>query len=75
MVVLEGSQVEYTFESSGEYKVTLTVEDAEGNVGATTFTVKVESGPLGWILLILVLVIAGVAVLSLARRRSRGAGE
>ncbi|MCK5415041.1 MAG: PKD domain-containing protein, partial [Thermoplasmata archaeon] len=67
-VTLEGEKVTHTFETAGDYKVTLTVEDAEGNQATTKFDVKVESSSWLWIVLVLVIVVVVAAALFLMRR-------
>ena len=67
-VTLEGERVTHTFETAGDYKVTLTVEDAEGNQATTKFDVKVESSSWIWIVLVLVIVVVVAAALFLMRR-------
>ena len=53
-VVLEGPSVEHTFEEPGEYKVTLTLIDEEGNQASESFEVNVVSSTWLWIALVLV---------------------
>ncbi len=59
-VVLEGPSVEHTFEETGEYKVTLTLRDEEGNQASETFEVNVVSN--SWLWIALALVVAAIAV-------------
>ncbi|MCK4971070.1 MAG: PKD domain-containing protein, partial [Thermoplasmata archaeon] len=68
-VILEGEEVQYTFEEAGEYEVSLTVEDADGNTAVETFTVTVEGGYLLWIVLAVVLVVMALAVVVWMRRK------
>jgi len=70
-VTLEGERVTHTFDEAGDYEVTLTVEDAEGNQGTTTFDVTVSGGAWLWIAIIIVIVVL-VAVAMFAMR-GRGA--
>lgn len=62
--VLLGSIVEYTFDRSGRYEVSLTIEDAEGNSDTVELTVTVEGGfSTLWILVIIIVVVVVAAVL------------
>ena len=68
-VNLEGGQVEHAFDEAGEYEVTLTVEDADGNTATSTFTVTVSSSMWLYVLLALVVIVVIGAVLFMMRRR------
>jgi len=72
-VTLEGAKVSHTFETAGDYKVTLIVEDAEGNQATTDFDVQVAGSSWLWIAMALVVVVVVVAVVVMMRRS--GAGE
>ncbi len=67
-IILEGMQVEYVFEEAGDYKVTLTVVDTEGNEAAETFTVTVSGGTWIWAVVAVVVVAVVVMALMIARR-------
>ncbi len=70
-VTLEGAQVEHTFEEPGEYQITLTVVDADGNEAAETFTVTVSGG--AWMYVVItVAVVAVVMAVMVIMRMSRG---
>ncbi len=67
-VELEGAKVEFEFERSGTYQVTLTVEDARGNAGVDTVTVEVTSvdvfgGPTSYLLLLIIVIVVVLLVL------------
>ena len=70
-VTLEGMQVEHVFEEAGEYKVTLTVADVEGNEATETFKVSVSGGAWVWAVVALVVFAAAFSAIILMRR-SRG---
>jgi len=70
-VTLEGMQVEHVFDEAGEYDVTLTVMDADGNEATETFSVTVSGGSWMWAL-IAVVVVAVALVAVVLMRRSRG---
>jgi plastocyanin len=75
-VALEGMTVEHTFESPGEYMVTLTVEDAEGNLANHSFIVTVESNAWMYGVLAAVVVAVAVAALMVLRwRKGPGSGD
>jgi PKD repeat protein len=67
---LEGEIVKFKFNSAGEYDITLTVYDADGNMAIQTFTVTVEgTGWLLWVALGAVVVIVAMVAIGLLRRR------
>ena len=68
-VTLEGERVTHTFEEAGDYQVTLTVADAEGNTATATLDVTVTSSAWLWIALVAVLVVIAVAAFMVTRRR------
>jgi PKD repeat protein len=70
-VVLEGMTVEHTFDEPGEYEVTLTVVDADGNEATDTFKVTVSRGAWVWAVVAIVVVAVGL-VAFVMWRRSRG---
>jgi PKD repeat protein len=72
---LEGQKVKHTFEDAGDYEVTLTVEDAEGNTASTTFDVTVTSSSWLWIAIVVVLVVLVAAAFLMLRRRGGGEEE
>ncbi len=75
-VELEGEVVEHAFDKAGEYEVTLTVYDAEGNSASRTITVTVEgAGWLLWVALGAVVVIVAVTAVALMRRRRTAPAE
>jgi PKD repeat protein len=72
-VVLEGEEVEHVFYEKGEYVVTLTLYDAEGNLAKETFTVTVTGmnwSFMAFIIALAVLIVTGIYLM----RRSRNAG-
>ncbi|MCK5252910.1 MAG: PKD domain-containing protein, partial [Thermoplasmata archaeon] len=69
-VTLEGEKVTHTFETAGDYKVTLTVEDAEGNQATKDFTVAVTGNSWLYLLLALVVVVIIGTALYVMRRRA-----
>jgi len=70
-ITLEGQQPDHTFDISGEYEVTLMLEDAEGNQGSTTFHVSVEdSSPWLYIIVIIIALVLSIAILFIFKRRS-----
>jgi hypothetical protein len=73
-LVMHERDVDHTFQTTGTYRVTLTVRDADGNEGSKTFTVTVRGPwlPIATALLVLA-VVAVVAAFLLARRRGRKA--
>jgi PKD repeat protein len=75
-VGLEGCEADFRFGRPGTYRVTLTVEDAEGNTGEDTVTVEVTSvdvsgEPPSYILLLVVAVVVVATVLWRVRSRGR----
>ncbi len=76
----DGVTVSYTFEDAGNYTITLTVEDAAGNVDEDTIYVLVTERdedealfPMWWLLvLIAVIVIILILVVALKKRGSEG---
>ena len=62
-VTLEGMHVEHAFENAGEYRVTLTVRDADGNQATETFTVSVSGGFWMWSVVAVVVIVVAVALL------------
>ena len=74
-VTLEGEKVTHTFDTADDYKVTLTVEDAEGNQATTKFDVKVEGSSWLWIVLVLVIVVVVAAALFFMRGRGGASTE
>ena len=70
--VLDGPEVTYSFGQAGGHKVTLTVEDEEGNEDSVTFTVTVEEeGSPWWIFLIVIIVAFAGATFYMYRKRQR----
>lgn len=62
-MTLEGEKVEHAFDTSGDHKVTLTLEDAEGNQAMEDFTVTVTGNSWLYLLFVLVaVVIIGIAL-------------
>ncbi len=70
-VVLRGQRISHAFEDPGDHRVTLTVEDAEGNQATQEFTVTVQRPLWTWAALAGVALVAGAVVGSLVRTRSR----
>ena len=70
--MLEGERFEHVFDETGEYVVTLTLEDAEGNSARETFTVTVEGNPWPYIALLLILVIGGILAILYLRGGKKG---
>jgi len=70
-VTLDGEKVTHTFDEAGDYEVTLTVEDAEGNQATTTFDVTVSGGAWLWIAIIIVIVV--IVAVAMFVMRGRGA--
>lgn len=72
LLTFKGSSLKYEFKRPGEYNITLTVTDAEGNSGRTSVTVSVEQertvdqGPYAAISSLLALLVLG----ALQRKRS-----
>jgi len=69
-VTLEGEKVEHAFETSGDHKVTLTLEDAEGNQAMDDFTLTVTGNSWLYLLLALVVVVDIGTVLYVMRSRA-----
>jgi PKD repeat protein len=75
-VVLEGIQVEHTFSEPGEYRVKLTVVDAEGNEAHESFNVQVRGNMTIMVVLILgSLIIGSVAIFLFRNRRQQKAQD
>jgi plastocyanin len=75
-VTIEGMSVEHQFDEAGEYGITLTVEDAAGNVATDEFTVSVERGWTHWALWIVIIILAiSILVLIWLRLRSGEDGD
>jgi PKD repeat protein len=68
-VVLEGLVVDHVFEKAGEYKVTLNIEDAGGNVATKEFEVVVTSSL--WLYLVVASAAIGLASVILFLRRGK----
>ncbi len=68
-VTQDGPVFSHSFDEPGEYVITLTLEDAEGNTSTGTVTVTVEGSLLAWALLAIVLIVIAAAVVVLLRRR------
>jgi PKD repeat protein len=69
-VTLDGQTVEHTFDKAGDYTVTLTVEDAEGNQASTTFEVHASGGLMLWLAIIVVIIV--VVAVTMMMMRGRG---
>jgi PKD repeat protein len=69
-VVLDGARVRYAFKETGGHKVTLTLEDAEGNQATQDYNVQVSS--FWWIYLIFVVALGIGLALALFRGRLPG---
>ena len=78
---LYGVQPSYTFEESGEYVVTLRVEDRAGNNATDTMTVRfhtssIDDGAISefpwWIILLIILTVAILTMFLLAGKRKKG---
>ena len=67
-VTLEGERVDHAFDEAGDYEVTLTVVDADGNEATGTFTVTVTGGGWLWIFLVVIAVVVVVGAIVLIRR-------
>ena len=75
-VTLEGQQTDRTFDISGEYEITLVVEDAEGNQGTTTFNVNFEeSGSILIIVAIIIIIVLAVSLIIIKTRFTIGQGN
>ncbi len=77
--VLEGMEVDRTFDAAGVYDVTLTVEDAAGNSASADFKVTVRHSPLFGsalpiALVVIIIVVAAVALYVNLRKRRAGPG-
>jgi hypothetical protein len=69
-VTLEGARVRYAFKETGGHKVTLTLEDAEGNQATQDYNVQVSS--FWWFYLILALALGIGLALGIFRGRVPG---
>ncbi len=70
-IILEGERVVHRFTEPGDYRVTLVVEDLEGNAMATSFQVTVESSTvsvLPWLLVVAVVIVAVIGLAIYLRR-------
>jgi PKD repeat protein len=68
-VELEGEVVEHSFDEAGDYEVTLTVYDAEGNSASRTITVTVEgAGWLAWVALAAAIAAVALAYVAIRMR-------
>jgi PKD repeat protein len=65
---------DHVFQTTGTYRVTLTVRDADGNEASTSFEVSVRSSTLPIVLVLLTAVILLVLVFFLRQRRPRDGG-
>jgi PKD repeat protein len=75
-VELEGETVGHTFDEAGEYDVTLTVYDDDGNMAVQTFTVTVEGASwLPWVAVVAVVAVVVIMAIVMLRRRSAGGGD
>jgi hypothetical protein len=74
-VELEGVSVDYSFDEAGEYEVTLTIVDAEGNLAYENITVIVEGVSMLWMAVGLGIVIAVIVFFLLIRTRGKTAAE
>jgi len=70
-VTLEGFSVGPRFDEVGDHEVTLTVEDAAGNIGQETFTITVESNAWMWAVLAIICVGVVLAILFVMQRRAK----
>jgi PKD repeat protein len=70
-VTLEGFSVGPRFDEVGDHEVTLTVEDAAGNIGQETFTITVESNAWMWAVLAIICVGIVLAILFVMQRRAK----
>jgi len=68
-VTLDGEKVTHTFDEAGDYEVTLTVEDAEGNQATEVFEVSVSSSL--WLYILVAIVVAALAGAVLYKRTRR----
>ncbi len=73
-VVLEGKEVDHVFDEPGEYAVTLTVEDAEGNSAQESFTVTVEGTDWSFVALLIALAVLIVLFVYFMRRPAKDDG-
>jgi PKD repeat protein len=69
-VTHEGAIVDHVFDRSGDYEVTLTVEDADGNTAEHVFTVTVKSNT--WLYAAIAIAIIVVLMVALLFHRKRG---
>ena len=70
--MLVGEVIVYSFDRSGEYEITLTVSDAEGNVDTQTFTVTAEGGISMVLVLAIVIIVVLVATVLLLKMKKGG---
>jgi hypothetical protein len=69
VVRLEGESVSYRVDEPGNYEVTLTVVDEEGNEATESFDIEVMGSGWLWFALLFAVVAAGGLGLFLVRRR------
>ena len=75
-ITLDEAISSFRFDKPGDYEITLTVEDAEGNKGSTSTTVTVDadvqSSSSSWLYLAIALIVIAVVVVAIvAMRQSR----
>jgi len=72
-VSLDGEIVKHTFDEAGDYFVTLTVEDGEGNTRSESSTITVtvddENPSWWWLLILIMMALVGVILVVSMRRR------
>ena len=76
LITMEEVVSSFMFEKSGDYEITLTIEDASGNKGLTTATVTVDadvqSTTSNWLYMAIALILVAVVVTAIvAMKRSR----
>jgi len=64
---LAGPLVEHVFNEPGDYRVTLRVEDADGNEATETFTVHVKDSAPWTALAVILIIIVGIVVVVVVR--------